>query len=1449
MNHKNIAVFLVCAVTSSVLTNHVLSAAPSKKTHVLFILSDDHTWRDMGAYGNADVHTPNLDRLAITGMRFDRAFAAAALCTPARLAIASGQWPHGFEPPANRHQSFLVSAMRRAGYRTVSVAKTIPGDFHDRIRCGKTTARPAADYIAAYDRNEPMFMIFGAQGTHVEWPRGQAARLDAAKFSVPPNQIDTPETRERLRAYYSAVTHVDLQVGELLAALDAKGWSDDTLVIYSSDQGASFPFAKWCLYDDGIRVPLLIRHPRRIAAGSSTSAMVSQIDFAATLLDFTGTDPSGSAGRSFLPVLTGKQTAHREAVFASHRGDHGRGKDPAKDGMPQHHHNRNPALAIRTTSHKLIVNTRPSVPFGVLVNGYCNTNPNLKPNRPVTGFWQSWQRREAQSGEAAALVRRFLFRPKVELFDLDADPWEMQNLAPVESHSSIRDKLKSRLNSWRVASKITLPDYGPGKPEEQRRSIQKTGSKSIGLTATTKSVSRAGRVTLATSVPAAPLASKPISISGIYPHLTMRNKQNECGTGAVVVWQGSLWAITYAPHRPAGSDDKLYEVAPDLTLRIFEGSVGGTPANRMIHRESNQLLIGPYLIDAKKNIRVIPPAKMYGRLTGNARHLTDPARKVYYATMEEGLYEVDVKTLEVKCHIRDGHGAAPKTGVVTKLLGYHGKGLYSGHGRVVYSNNGDKDPRRRVDPTVPSGALATWQGEGDWQLVRRNQFTEVTGPGGIHGNSNPATDPIWAMGWDARSLILALLENKTWHYYRLPKGSHSYDGAHGFNTEWPRIREIGEKYFLATMHGTFWRFPSVFSLKNSSGIAPRSNYLKVVGDFCRWNDRIVLGCDDSAKSEFLNTRVFKAKHGSPKQSNSNLWFISPGRLDKLGPAIGRGSVWLRDDVEANQVSEPYLFSGYDHRQLHLTHQSQHAVTFELEVDRDGTNQWQTLKSITVPPRGSVSHIFGDKEKGSWIRLTSQQAASSVTAHLQYRNRDPRNATNESLFDGVVSADKAAHSYGLMRSLAYDRLGLVAATSSDGKDAAYYELNQKMELLPVENSATTGFIATVQQPRKAITVDAASVVVVEDGKRYRLPKNDRYISKRTAAPSGMSESLEDHLSDHLAIGAMVKVSSTHANYAARNAVDGRITDDARWIGSNEGDTWIELDLGKPKTFQSIWVVSGWKNSSQYVAANFDAQIKRDGKWQTVQHGAIRDNTSVRREIVLKKAVTAQHLRLVSKTDGYLRIYEIALFANKLNIAPDSPGASGFSTARICREVATERDLLNLHGTFYELPARNAQGLAKIRPVATHNLAIHDFCSHNGLLLFTGIDADTKSDHIIRSADGKAAVWAGVVDDLWKLGKPRGNGGPWHNTAVKPNEPSDPYLMTGYDEKQMMISSSAAATIRLEVDVDGTGLWIPYRSFTLKAGESIEHTFPAGFSAYWVRSISDADTKASVTFVYR
>ena len=449
-------------------------------------------------------------------------------------------------------------------------------------------------------------------------------------------------------------------------------------------------------------------------------------------------------------------------------------------------------------------------------------------------------------------------------------------------------------------------------------------------------------------------------VSGVYPHLAMFNDEGECGTGAVVPWAGDLWVVTYGPHCPLGSSDKLYRIRPDLTQEVFPGSVGGTPANRMIHRETNQLLIGPYVVDATGGVRVIPPMKMPGRLTANARHLKDPARKAYYATMEAALFEVDLKTLEVNTLIQDdginkgyfdrafNAGNAPAgwyTAPVPKLPGYHGKGMMNGFSRLFYANNGEHSEEARRNPFVPAGALGWWNTPGeDWHLVRRCQFTEVTSPDGIYGNEHPEANPVWAMGWDAKSVVLGVTTNGAeWAYYRLPKASHAYDGAHGWNTEWPRIRDVGlgGGALLATMHGTFWRFPKGFSPAAPDGIRPISTYLKVIGDFCRWGDRIVFGCDDQAKNEFLGKRGLKKGAPRCERSQSNLWFVRPEELESFGPPSGEGYVWLNEDVKAGAVSDPYLHAGYESMEFSFARADGSPVRHELVEEGD----WVRVKCL------------------------------------------------------------------------------------------------------------------------------------------------------------------------------------------------------------------------------------------------------------------------------------------------------------------------------------------------------------------------------------------------------------------------------------------------------------------------------------------------------------------------
>jgi len=797
------------------------------------------------------------------------------------------------------------------------------------------------------------------------------------------------------------------------------------------------------------------------------------------------------------------------------------------------------------------------------------------------------------------------------------------------------------------------------------------------------------------------------NFSGIYPILAMYNNESECGTGAVVPFGGKLWVITYAPHQPFGSSDKLYQISPNLQRKVRKESIGGTAANRMIHKESNQLFIGPYIIDAKGHIRAIPYSTMSGRHTGTARHLYNPASKIYTATMEEGLYEIDIKSLEVKELYRDGNFKGSKKGLdetialdKANLPGAHGKGLYSGQGVVVYSNNGENSKFSHSKFDVEAGVLAEWNGK-EWTVIRRNQFVEVTGPGGIFGNQNPTTDPIWATGWDYKSVLIGVRNAKSgWSFYRLPKASHTYDGAHGWNTEWPRIRDIGtiqKPDYLMTMHGLFWKFPQSFNLKSSNGIRPQSAYLKVIGDYTRWNNQLVFGCDDSAKKEFLNVRKMKGTLDGPGQSNSNLWFVPINKLNQFGPNTSEGAIWISENIKADVFSEPFLFAGWDLRSSWIKNEGSKSITFSFEVDKKGNNSWSALKNITVLPDNTANVVFSEKETGEWVRVKVDKD-TKATVQFSYTQIENRTDNADKIFSGISSVQSNESNGGFLWALGNNRrkLGVLAGVVSNVKlkETGYYELDSLMNLAKVEDATTTSYIREkFAIPKQVVKIDDASVLIVDDrNRRWRLPKNDNKFDELT-------------------------------------------------------------------------------------------------------------------------------------NNGLLRV---------------------------CREVATERDLFQCSGTFYELPAENADGFAKIRPISSHNFRIHDYASYRGMLVMTGIDTHKAIDnsHIIFSSDKKAAVWAGTIDDLWKLGKPTGKGGSWKSTVVKPEVASDPYLIGFYDKRNLTIShdSKENVTFNVEVEPIGHGPWMVYKTITVKPGETFEYNFPNDFQSRWIRFVADKSCKATAWLTY-
>ena len=799
-----------------------------------------------------------------------------------------------------------------------------------------------------------------------------------------------------------------------------------------------------------------------------------------------------------------------------------------------------------------------------------------------------------------------------------------------------------------------------------------------------------------------------VKISGVYPHLAVQNGAGECGVGAVVPWAGRLWVITYSPHMPCGSSDKLYEITPDLEMIVRPESVGGTPANRFVHQATQQLIIGPHFIDKEGNVRTLSLDVVPGRITAAAAHLSDPNR-VYLYTMESGLYDVDARDLSVIVRYPDVQRTSDRF-----LFGYHGKGAYTGQGVLVVGNNGRAYDQ--ANPRGPSGVLATWDGTtvadnggsytddhlvndpslhgggpvepqphfmAGWNHITRTQHCEVTGPGGIYGNPNPETDPIWSTGWDEKSLFIHVMENRAWHLWRLPKASYSHDGSHGWHVEWPRIRQLDpqdpDSIYLMHMHGQFYDFPKSFSSANFAGLRPLSRYYKMPTDYCMFEGRIVMGKNDA--SRMANPNVQKPQ--------SNLWF---GELDTIesgwGAPAGAGAVWQEEAVTAGQTSEPFLVHGFAQRTLHLRNDGEADLELSLETSQ-GTPDWQAGEKWTVPAKGYLPVILRDVD-AQWVRLRSHGASSSLTAffhmHSPYPHRQPSGE-----FDALPAIDDTRPaSDGVLRLVTDTSLPLEFASARTGTGQhRYHRIGGDMKLADIDDPQAEEDLRQALALQKDFGSDDASIWILSANTRYRLPR-------------------------------------LHAGY-------------------------------------------------------------------------------------------------------------------------DEPFASGWARGK--REVVTERSLFNAHGTFYEVPRGNSGGVPRMRPLVTHGRRITDFASWRGLFVLTGVlDDAPDSNHVVRNADGSAALWLGEVDDLWRMGELRGYGGPWQNTAVEANAPSDPYIMYGYDRKELTLHATEPTTIAVEVDFCANNTWATYKTFDLAAGQTINYLFPEGFHAHWVRVRSSAATTATAQFQY-
>lgn len=464
--------FFVCAPASA--------AQDSAQRNIVLIVADDHGC-DTGAYGNADVKTPHLDALAAQGSLFTHAFATTASCSASRSVLLTG-WHnhrtgqfghahdfHHFESYA--HLRSLPTLLGAAGYHTARVGK-----FH----LAPAEAYPFETVIAAQARNpvemaercrevftasgeRPFFLYFATYDPHRggkpggfttaidvsdnfgnrangSYPGVTPVKYAAESLQVPAWLPDTPVTQRELAQYYQSVSRVDQGVGRLMTILKETGHADDTLVIYLSDHGAAFAGAKTTVYEPGLRSPLIVRKPGG-KAGVVNSAMISWVDITPTCLQWAGVaspvwskaeqaplsvrlPKEGLHGRSFLSIVEQTKPGGWDEIYASH----------TFHEITMYY----PMRVVRERQYKLIWNLAHGLPYPFATDLW------------ISSTWQQAMQAGPQANYGPRSVQEYLHRPKYELYDLQADPWEGKNLAADPKHAATLARLIEKLHKFQA---------------------------------------------------------------------------------------------------------------------------------------------------------------------------------------------------------------------------------------------------------------------------------------------------------------------------------------------------------------------------------------------------------------------------------------------------------------------------------------------------------------------------------------------------------------------------------------------------------------------------------------------------------------------------------------------------------------------------------------------------------------------------------------------------------------------------------------------------------------------------------------------------------------------------------------------------------------------------------------------------------------------------------------
>jgi len=462
-------------------------ADDSPRPNVLWISAEDIS-PTLRCYGDQYAVTPNLDKLAAEGVRYDRAFAHAPVCAPARSGMITGMYPtsigttwmrcQGTPPVEARCYS---EYLRAAGYYCTNNSKTDyqfapPGSAWDECSGrGHWRNRP--------DKRQPFFAIFNIGTTHESRTRafkpGQSFQHDPAKAPLPPYYPDTPLVRENLACYYDCMSKLDGQVQGILDQLRQDGLAEDTIVWFWGDHGWGLTRGKRFLFESGLRVPLIVRVPKKfrkwagggdaasVAPGSVEGEMVSFIDFAPTLLSLAGAKiPAHMQGQAFLGPQKAKQP--HEYVFG------------ARDRMDECYDFQR---TVRDKKYRYIRNYTPQLTLAQPID-YMDRTPILREMRRLHAEGKLPDGPQMQFFQPEKPVR--------ELYDVEADPHNIHNLAEDPKYAKVVDRMQKALDEWM----IEIGDIG-FLPESYFDSIKGGGTTaSPGLTPTVAAKGKLERIAI-----------------------------------------------------------------------------------------------------------------------------------------------------------------------------------------------------------------------------------------------------------------------------------------------------------------------------------------------------------------------------------------------------------------------------------------------------------------------------------------------------------------------------------------------------------------------------------------------------------------------------------------------------------------------------------------------------------------------------------------------------------------------------------------------------------------------------------------------------------------------------------------------------------------------------------------------------------------------------------------